>query len=113
MILDLIEQAKTLLKKSNPSDDELLQVENALSTYLEALATQPHYRSGDLDDVDEANAFCAEIRRNATRIASAAQPPLSRRPPRNHQDPRQLNRQFQNRRSASLICRSMLGWTSC
>jgi len=81
MILDLIEQAKTLLKKSNPSDDELLQVENALSTYLEALATHRITDQVDLDDVDEANRLLREIRRErGRRIASAAQPPQQEAP---------------------------------
>jgi hypothetical protein len=96
MILDLIEQAKTLLKKSNPSDDELLQVE---TRFRPIWKPWPHtaLRSGGPGDVDEANRLLREIRRErGRRIASAAQP-LSRRPPRNHQDPRQLNRQFQNR----------------
>ena len=33
MIQDLIEQANNILNQANPSDEELLQAENALSTY--------------------------------------------------------------------------------
>ena len=81
MILDLIEQAKTLLKKTNPSDDELLQVENALSTYLEALATHRIADQVELDDVDEANRVLREIRRErGRRAASAAEPPQQEKP---------------------------------
>ncbi|HPS33332.1 MAG TPA: hypothetical protein PKW57_07500, partial [Anaerolineaceae bacterium] len=75
MILDLIEQAKALLKKNNPADDELLQVENALSTYLEAVATHRISDQVDLDDIDEANRLLREIRRErGRRIASQAEP---------------------------------------
>jgi Predicted solute binding protein len=76
MILDLIEQAKALLKKNNPADEELLQVENALSTYLEALATHRISDQVDLDDVDEANRLLREVRRERGRRAtSPAEPP--------------------------------------
>ena len=81
MILDLIEQAKTLLKKSNPADDELLQVENALSTYLEALSTHRISDQVDLDDIDEANRLLREIRRErGRRVASQAEPPQTDTP---------------------------------
>lgn len=81
MILDLIEQAKALLKKNNPADEELLQVENALSTYLEALATHRISDQVDLDDVDEANRLLREVRRERGRRAtSPAEPPQEETP---------------------------------
>jgi len=75
MIKDLIEQANTVLSKSNPSDEELIQVENALSTYLEALATRRIADEVDLDDVDEANRLLRELRRERSRrFASNSEP---------------------------------------
>ncbi|MFZ3071334.1 MAG: hypothetical protein WA110_09485, partial [Anaerolineaceae bacterium] len=63
MISDLIDQANEILAKSTPSDDELLKVENALSTYLEALATRRIAENVEIDDVEEANRLLREIRR--------------------------------------------------
>ena len=40
MLIDLIRQASELLESSNPNDAALIEVENGLSTYLEALATE-------------------------------------------------------------------------
>lgn len=81
MILDLIEQAKALLKKNNPADEELLQVENALSTYLEALATHRISDQVDLDDVDEANRLLREVRRERGRRAASQAEPVQKETP--------------------------------
>ena len=82
MILDLIEQAKAILKKSSPADDELLQVENGLSTYLEALATHRISDQVDLEDLDEANRLLREIRRErGRRAASPSQTAQQEEPP--------------------------------
>lgn len=82
MILDLIEQAKAILKKSSPADDELLQVENGLSTYLEALATHRISDQVDLEDLDEANRLLREIRRErGRRAASPSQTVQQEKPP--------------------------------
>ena len=72
MIQDLIDQANTILNQDNPSDEELLQAENALSAYLEALATRRIVDEVDLEDVDEANRLLRELRRERSRRAASA-----------------------------------------
>jgi len=72
MIQDLIDQANNILNQDNPSDEELLQAENALSTYLEALATRRIVDEVDLEDVDEANRLLRELRRERSRRAASA-----------------------------------------
>jgi len=75
MIQDLIDQANNILNQANPSDEELLQAENALSTYLEALATRRIVDEVDLEDVDEANRLLRELRRERSRrFASNSEP---------------------------------------
>ncbi len=80
MILDLIEQASST-EKNNPADEELLQVENALSTYLEALATHRISDQVDLDDVDEANRLLREVRRERGRRAASQAEPVQKETP--------------------------------
>ncbi|HOR78146.1 MAG TPA: hypothetical protein PLG04_04985 [Anaerolineaceae bacterium] len=76
MIQDLIDQANNILNQANPSDEELLQAENALSTYLEALATRRIVDEVDLEDVDEANRLLRELRRERSRrVASSPEAP--------------------------------------
>jgi len=76
MIQDLIDQANNILNQTNPSDEELLQAENALSTYLEALATRRIVDEVDLEDVDEANRLLRELRRERSRrVASSPEAP--------------------------------------
>ena len=78
MIQDLIDQANNILNQANPSDEELLQAENALSTYLEALATRRIVDEVDLEDVDEANRLLRELRRERSRrVASSPEAPQS------------------------------------
>ncbi|HAE85468.1 MAG TPA: hypothetical protein DCG78_03020, partial [Anaerolineaceae bacterium] len=72
MIQDLIDQANNVLNQTNPSDEALLQAENALSTYLEALATRRIADEVDLEDVDEANRLLRELRRERSRRAASA-----------------------------------------
>ena len=67
MLLDLIRQANELLETSNPDDTALIEVENGLSTYLEALATERAVEQVSIDDVEEANRLLREIRRERTR----------------------------------------------
>ena len=76
MIQDLIDQANNILNQANPSDEELLQAENALSTYLEALATRRIVDEVNLEDVDEANRLLRELRRERSRrVASSPEAP--------------------------------------
>ena len=73
MINDLIEKARSVLSNASPSDDALSQVENELSTFLEAHATN---RLGDdisVDELEEANRLLREVRRERSR-RQAGQP---------------------------------------
>ena len=67
MISSLIEQAKNVLTKLNPGDDELLEAETGLSNYLEALATNRIGDRVEIDDLEEANRLLREIRRERSR----------------------------------------------
>ena len=73
MINDLIEKARSVLSNASPSEDALSQVENELSTFLEAHATN---RLGDeisVDELEEANRLLREVRRERSR-RQAGQP---------------------------------------
>ncbi len=73
MINDLIEKARSVLSNASPSEDALSQVENELSTFLEAHATN---RLGDeisVDELEEANRLLREVRREKSR-RQAGQP---------------------------------------
>jgi len=73
MINDLIEKARSVLSNPSPSDDALSQMENELSTFLEAHATN---RLGDeisVDELEEANRLLREVRREKSR-RQAGQP---------------------------------------
>ena len=73
MISSLIEQAKLLLNStSDPSLESLEQAENALSTYLEALATNRISDKVSTDDLEEANRLLRELRREKSRLLSGA-----------------------------------------
>ena len=67
MLIDLIRQASELLESSNPNDAALIEVENGLSTYLEALATERAVEQVSIDEIEEAHRLLREIRRERTR----------------------------------------------
>lgn len=75
MISSLIEQAKNVLTKLNPGDNELLEAEIGLSNYLEALATNRIGDRVEIDELEEANRLLREIRRERSRrgMTSATQ----------------------------------------
>jgi len=73
MLKDLILRAKNILEKEHPSDDELSAVENALSAYLEALATERVSEPVDFSDLEHANRLLREVRRERSRRLAEAQ----------------------------------------
>jgi tetratricopeptide (TPR) repeat protein len=73
MIKDLILRAKDILEKTHPSDDELVETENALSAFLEALATERISESVAFEDLEHANRLLRAIRRERSRRLAEAQ----------------------------------------
>ncbi len=73
MLLDLILRAKDVLNQPQQSDEELMEVENALSAYLEALATERISQPVDFTDLEHANRLMREIRRERSRRLAEAQ----------------------------------------
>lgn len=67
MLSDLILRAKDILIQNEPSDDALLEIENALSAYLEALATERIAEPVDLVNLEHANRLLRELRRIRSR----------------------------------------------
>lgn len=72
MIKDLILRANTILSAEQPSDEELTSVENALSAYLEALATERVSEPVDFADLEHANRLLREVRRERSRRLAEA-----------------------------------------
>ncbi len=73
MIQDLILKAQAVLEKSHPSDQELLEAENSLSAFLEALATERIADPVEFTDLEHANRLLREIRRERSRRLADAQ----------------------------------------
>lgn len=73
MIKDLILRAKNTLEEAHPSDEALTAVENALSAYLEALATERVSEPVDFADLEHANRLLREVRRERSRRLAEAQ----------------------------------------
>jgi tetratricopeptide (TPR) repeat protein len=73
MIKDLILKAKNTLEEAHPSDEALTSVENALSAYLEALATERISDPVDFADLENANRLLREVRRERSRRLAEAQ----------------------------------------
>lgn len=70
MVSSLIEQAKMVLSSKDPTDEQLSQAENSLSTYLEALATNRISDDVGIDELEEANRLLRELRRERSRRAA-------------------------------------------
>jgi len=71
MIRSLIEQAKLLLDSTSAFNlEELDQAELALSTYLEALATNRISDKVDTNELEEANRLLRELRREKSRMVA-------------------------------------------
>ena len=74
MLKDLIERAKTVLDQSNPPEGDLVDIENALSAYLEAIATDRISEPVDAADLEHANRLLREVRRiRSRRLANSQQ----------------------------------------
>ena len=73
MLNDLILRAKNILEEEHPSDDDLTSVENALSAYLEALATERVSEPVDFSELEHANRLLREVRRERSRRLAEAQ----------------------------------------
>ena len=77
MLPDLILRAKDVLKQENAADQALMEVENALSAYLEALATERISPPEDLGELENANRLLREIRRERSRRLADSQAQIS------------------------------------
>ena len=77
MLPDLILRAKDVLKQENAADQALMEVENALSAYLEALATERISPPEDLGELENANRLLREIRRERSRRLADSQAQVS------------------------------------
>ncbi len=81
MLKDLIRGAKDLLERTDPPEKALVEAENALSAYLEALATDRITEPVDFEELEHANRLLRELRRERSRrlaesqLASEDEPP--------------------------------------
>ena len=73
MLPDLILRAKDVLRQSQPTDQALMEAENALSAYLEAIATERISQPVDFTELEHANRLLREIRRERSRRLADAQ----------------------------------------
>ena len=73
MLQDLILRAKNTLEQEQPSEQDLIAVENALSAFLEALATERIHEPVEFKELEHANRLLREIRRERSRRMVEAQ----------------------------------------
>ena len=73
MLSDLIQNARNTLEQEHPSEESLISVENALSAYLEALATERISEPVDFAELEHANRLLREVRRERSRRLAEAQ----------------------------------------
>ena len=73
MLKDLILRAKTVLEQTIPPEQELVEVENALSAYLEALATERIAEPVEFTELEHANRLLREVRRERSRRLAETQ----------------------------------------
>ena len=73
MIKDLIHRAIDVLEQAHPTDEDLAGVENALSAFLEAMATERISEPVDFEDLEHANRLLREVRRERSRRLAEAQ----------------------------------------
>jgi tetratricopeptide (TPR) repeat protein len=73
MLTDLIIRATNVLKEPHPTDQTLMEAENALSAYLEALATERIAQPADFVELEHANRLLREIRRERSRRLAETQ----------------------------------------
>lgn len=80
MLEDLILRAKHVLDQPQPTDQELVEAENALSAYLEAMATERISEPVDFTDLEHANRLLREIRRERSRRLAEEQQETAQEP---------------------------------
>ncbi|NLN69928.1 MAG: tetratricopeptide repeat protein [Chloroflexi bacterium] len=73
MLIDLIIKAKDILNQEQPTDQALMETENALSAYLEALATERISEPIETTDLEHAHRLLREVRRERSRRLAEAQ----------------------------------------
>ena len=73
MLKELIRRAHDTLEQTHPTDQDLVEVENALSAYLEAIATERVSEPVDFQDLENANRLLREIRRERSRRLAESQ----------------------------------------
>jgi len=73
MLKELILRAHGILEQTHPTDQDLVDVENALSAYLEAIATERVSEPVDFQDLENANRLLREIRRERSRRLAESQ----------------------------------------
>ncbi len=73
MLKELILRAHKVLDQTNPPDQDLVEVENALSAYLEAIATERISEPVDFQELENANRLLREIRRERSRRLADSQ----------------------------------------
>jgi len=67
MLVDIIRKASEILTEATPSDEAIKEIENVLSSYIEALATERVQETVSLEDLEDANRLLKEIRREKAR----------------------------------------------
>ena len=67
MLKDLIQRARNVLGQPHPPEQELVEVENALSAFLEALATERIAEPVEFTELEHANRLLREVRRERSR----------------------------------------------
>ena len=73
MLKELILRAHNVLEQTHPPDQDLVEVENALSAYLEAIATERISEPVDFQELENANRLLREIRRERSRRLAESQ----------------------------------------
>lgn len=73
MLQDLILRAKEVLDQTQPPDEALIDAENALSAYLEAIATERITEPVSFTELEHANRLLREIRRERSRRLAEVQ----------------------------------------
>ena len=73
MLKNLILRAQSVLEQTIPPEQELVEVENALSAYLEALATERIAEPVDFTELEHANRLLREVRRERSRRLAETQ----------------------------------------
>lgn len=73
MLKQLILQATQILEESQPTEERLAEVENALSAYLEAIATDRITEPVEFSELEHANRLLREVRRARSRRIAESQ----------------------------------------